>query len=169
MNTSELICCVEYLGCAVWLDIRRSCVPNWLTLSFAILGTTIAMARYGAAAGVVFSLKGFAVGFGILFIPFVMGGMGGGDVKLLAALGCWVGGLGVFQVFLYGAVSGGILSLGLIFHKAGIAGIKNIFTGIFLDMISFHKPAVSETGLKLPYALPMAIGFGVYASVEPIL
>lgn len=74
---------------AVW-DFRQNRIPNWLTLS-AIPAGILWNTWVGGFSGLQMSLGGFAVGFGILFILFATGGGGGGDVKLMGALGAWVG------------------------------------------------------------------------------
>lgn len=160
--------CAAWLGYAVWRDIHHHRIPNWLTVSAAASGVIMAMLARGIAAGAAFSFKGFMAGFLLLLPPFLLGGMGGGDVKLLAALGCWLGAAGVFTVFLYGALFGGILGVVLIWRKTGVVGLRTVFVGIFLDLITFHKPD-AETRLTMPYALPIALGFGAFVFLGPIL
>lgn len=73
----------------IW-DARENRIPNWLTLPAipaGILWHTLA----SQWAGLQFSLFGFAIGFGFFFILFAIGGGGGGDVKLMGALGAWLG------------------------------------------------------------------------------
>lgn len=71
-------------------DIRNHRVPNWLTFS----GMVVGLASYfltGGFGGLLFSAEGLILGFALL-IPFYMaGGMGAGDVKLLAAVGALLG------------------------------------------------------------------------------
>jgi Flp pilus assembly protein protease CpaA len=54
----------------------------------------------GGLDGLLFALEGFALGFGLLFVLWVLGTCGGGDVKLFAALGAWVGPEWVLYVLL---------------------------------------------------------------------
>lgn len=83
---------------AAW-DFRQHRIPNWLTLS-AIPAGIIWNTWMSGWAGLQMSLMGFAIGFGILFILFATGGGGGGDVKLMGALGAWVGVSTIINVFL---------------------------------------------------------------------
>ena len=62
-------------------------------------------------SGILFSLMGFAVGFGLLFIPYLMGGMGAGDVKLLALIGAIKGTTFVVITGIYMALLGGLIAL----------------------------------------------------------
>jgi len=57
------------------------------------------------------SLTGFLIGFGILLIPYFMGGMGAGDVKLLALIGALKGSSFVLYTGIYMAITGGIIAL----------------------------------------------------------
>ena len=69
--------------------------------------------------GFLFSGKGFLVGLGLLMIPYLLGGMGAGDVKLMAAIGALMGTSFVFYSFIYTALIGGLIALLLIFKKRG--------------------------------------------------
>src|SRR5262249_47055246 len=101
---------VGLLVVAAWTDQRRLVVPKWLTLSMLGLGLLANLVRgawLGAAGGtgwflggdvfmglldgLLFSLAGFGLGFAIFFVMWLMGVCGGGDVKLFAAVGAWVG------------------------------------------------------------------------------
>ena len=85
---SVLTFAVAAAGCAT--DLRSRRIPNWLTGGAA----TMALAYHlwtGGPSALLLSLAGLLVGGAIFFLPFALGGLGGGDVKLLAALGAWAG------------------------------------------------------------------------------
>lgn len=86
---------------AIW-DFRQHRIPNWLTLSAIPAGIAWNTSMEGFQ-GFQSSMAGFAVGFGILFILFATGGGGGGDVKLMGALGAWVGVTTTLSVFVLAA------------------------------------------------------------------
>ena len=95
------------LSCA-W-DIRYRRIPNVLTFGSALLGIGLHAAGSGAA-GAGFSAAGWAVGLA-LFLPwFLAGGMGGGDVKLLAAFGAWLGPLQIVWACLFAMLAGGLVA-----------------------------------------------------------
>jgi len=112
------------LVAAAVCDLSRGKVYNWLTYPAVVVGLALAAAR-GAAAGDVWDgltdgVLGFGFGFGVLFVAYVVGGMGGGDVKLMAAVGALVGWNGladyaalhaVFYSFLSAAAVGLILMI----------------------------------------------------------
>ena len=60
----------------------------------------------GVASGM-----GWAVGIAIFFVPFALGGLGAGDVKLLGAIGAWLGPMNALWVGLYAGAAGGILAI----------------------------------------------------------
>jgi len=98
-----LLIVVLFTAGAVVSDLRTRRIPNWLTAP--ALGMAIAMhTASGGVSGLGFSLLGFAAGFGVLFCLWLIGGGGGGDVKMMGALGAWLGLTLTIQVFLVSAV-----------------------------------------------------------------
>lgn len=154
--------CGLLLGIAIYLDLRRHRIPNWVTVPACLTGILYHVWSHGLAGGLPFSLKGLAAGLVILIIPFLMGGMGGGDVKLLAALGCWSGASGVFNLFLYGALAGGGIALVMVVKKRGFKGVKNVFWGIFFDFVTRQRPQVDKNSRGLPYSIPIGVGYVAY-------
>ena len=72
-------------------DVRTGRLPNWLTVPMFALGFLVHTLAH-RWLGLQFSLLGFATGFGVLFVLWVFGGGGGGDVKMMSALGAGSGG-----------------------------------------------------------------------------
>jgi prepilin peptidase CpaA len=97
-------------------DLRSGTVPNWLTSSGVLCG----LVWYGAAdgpRGAGFSLVGAVVGFVSLLVFFLLGGMGGGDVKLMAAFGALVGPGLIVQALIWSALLGAIGAAGSVFWR----------------------------------------------------
>ena len=68
---------------------------------------------------------------GLLFLlPFLLGGAGGGDLKLLAALGAWLGTRGIINLFLYSAIIGALISLALMIKNNSFHLLKNVWNDI---------------------------------------
>lgn len=88
--------------------------------------------------GLSHSFLGFLIGFSILLIPYMLGGMGAGDVKLLALIGAIKGGAFVFQSFLYIALIGALM-----------AGMIIIFRRDMLKSIVYYIASL-KGGTKLP-------------------
>ncbi|MBS0265049.1 MAG: prepilin peptidase [Planctomycetes bacterium] len=100
-----------FVSLAAIIDFRTRRLPNALTVPACLLGLVFNLALgyfhsgwEGLAAGGLSSLGGFALGFGLLFVLWVTGGGGGGDVKFMGAVGAWVGPMTTLYVFLIGAV-----------------------------------------------------------------
>ena len=89
---------------AAWSDLRQHRIPNWLTLPAVIIG--LALWYFGSGIeGLKLSAAGMAAGFIVFLVPFALGGMGGGDVKLMAADGALVGWPLVIWVILLSCVA----------------------------------------------------------------
>ena len=85
---------------------RTRRVPNPLTLGIAVTGLALAATRWSGLS-VATAALGLAVGIGLMLPPYVFGAMGGGDVKLFAALGTFLGPWPTVQAFLYTLLAGG--------------------------------------------------------------
>lgn len=123
--------------------------------------------------GLFFSLKGFFLGLGLLLIPYLLGGMGAGDVKLLALIGALKGSLFVFYTAIYMGLIGGVMALGiLLFRKGFIKRIKGILYsmgcwkfGIRIPVF-IEKDALAKT---YPYGLAIAGGAAVCLAMKGVL
>src|SRR5438132_6745102 len=91
-------------------DLRVGRIPNLLTFGSAIAACLFS-GWSGGGAGIGASLSGWCLGL-VLWLPlYALGGLGGGDVKLMAALGAWLGPSQVIPVSLYAAILGGGMAL----------------------------------------------------------
>jgi prepilin peptidase CpaA len=91
-------------------DVRTRRIPNALTLSAAVAGLLYHLATSGVT-GVQTAAAGWLLGLLLLLPYFALGGMGGGDVKLVAALGAWLGPWETFWLAMYAGIAGGVLGL----------------------------------------------------------
>ena len=96
-------------GIAAAIDLRTGRIPNPLTATVAAAG--LGLAAFGLTGhSIAGAACGAAVGFALMLPGHLLGGTGAGDVKLLAALGTWLGPGGVLMAFLYSAIAGGVLA-----------------------------------------------------------
>jgi prepilin peptidase CpaA len=98
---------------AAWMDLRGFRIPNSLTLPLLATGL-VYNALVGGGGPLLGSLLGVLFGGGILFPIYCLGGMGAGDVKLLAGVGAWLGVPGIVHVFIGAGLAGGVYALGLL-------------------------------------------------------
>jgi len=148
---------------ATFTDLRSRRIPNWLVLPFLAAGIGVSAWRHGWA-GVGHSLGGIALG-GLLFgILSIMGGMGGGDVKLCAAIGAWIWSQQLMIALVLTGMVGGIMAL-----CWAVAGgfLGELFQGTGKLLFGMARRGVkpdSELNLsnplarKMPYAPAIAIG-----------
>ena len=150
-------------GLASLWDIRTSRIPNALTFGSAC----VAFAFFLVSAGVRgFALSGAGWLFGLaLFLPFfLLGGMGAGDVKLLAAFGAWLGPADVLWVAIYGCIAGGALAvLVALGHGYLRKALRNLGSLLWYWRAVGVTPLPELTlehakGPRLAYALPITIG-----------
>ena len=95
------------LGIAGW-DLKSRRIPNYLTFGGALAGLGFQLGFYGLG-GLLDGLAGLALGLVVLMLPYLLGGMGAGDVKAAAALGAWLGLERALLLFIYMAMSGGLI------------------------------------------------------------
>ncbi len=144
-------------------DIRTRRVPNALTFGAAAAALAFFLVT-GGIRGVGWSLAGWVVGCA-LFLPFfLVRGMGAGDVKLLAAIGAWVGPPTVLWAALYGAIAGGVLAVAVAFaHGYLRRAVSNVGYMLWYWKAVKAGPVPAFTladakGPRLPYAVPIAVG-----------
>jgi prepilin peptidase CpaA len=147
-------------------DLATRRIPNVLTFGAAIAALFVHGYMAGWS-GVGTSLAGWAVGFAFFFPFFALGGMGAGDVKLLAAVGAWLGPAAAVWVALYSSVAGGVMGLVV----AAFSGyLKQAYTNLF-GLLMFWRVAgirpapelmlSTQKGPRLAYAVPVLAGLMV--------
>jgi Flp pilus assembly protein protease CpaA len=151
-------------------DVRKFKVHNLLTLPLLLSGL-IYHGSIGGLSGVGTSLLGALFGFGILFLFYLMGGVGGGDVKLLAAIGAWLGMPLVFYVFLASACAAGVYALGqmLLYGMSRETWVNLQILWLRMKIFGRHLAAEDRVEAELqrpghrrrviPFAAMVALGF----------
>jgi prepilin peptidase CpaA len=153
---------VAALIASVW-DVKTRRIPNWLTLSSIVAGLA-AHCVLGGLRDTLIALAAAVVGGGIFAIFFVAGGMGGGDVKLMAAVAAIVGFHSLFQVMVSTAIMGGVFALCLaLAHgrlRQTVHNIRLLFLHHRYQGLTPH-PEINVSNrktLRLPYAIAIAAG-----------
>ncbi len=145
---------------AVAWDLRSLRIPNAITAPAALAGIGYHVTTAGLP-GLKSSVLGLLMGLAILLIPFLLGGLGGGDVKLLAALGAWLGPRGILFAALYGGLAGGLLALGVMVAtgEGAFKFMKTIYDDVVYFVSFGERPPLAERGKRrIPYSLAIAAG-----------
>lgn len=141
---------------ALYVDLKKGKIYNKITFSGIILGIILNLL---GERGVLFSLKGLSLGLGIFIIPYALGGLGAGDIKLLGAIGALKGIIFVFWASLISASLGGIIAiLMMLRRKAFLSTTKGMLKSIY-NLVIFRAPLdLSPKGGSFPYALAIVGG-----------
>jgi prepilin peptidase CpaA len=157
---------------AAVIDGIKLKVPNWITFPMILSGWvySVGFSAYAGWEGLVWSLIGTAVGLALLLPAYAIGGMGAGDVKLMAGVGAWVWGTTTFYAFCVSAIVGGILAVGMVLFRRSWVKHQFQFWMIWNEILTVRDPeklsAIAaerkSTMLLLPYGIPIAIGTIAY-------
>jgi prepilin peptidase CpaA len=158
--TSPLLITLSILlvGAAV-VDVRFQKIPNWLTFPFMVA----ALVYYGLTKGpegLLFSFQGLVLGLAFLIVPWLMGGMGAGDVKLLAAVGAAIGPMRVFVAFLCTAIAGCVYAALVLLTNPRLRKslTEKLKTFLLTNEVVNVPSETSEPVRKLYYGAVIAIG-----------
>lgn len=157
MLSSFLLLCTSLYTDLLWRKI-----PNYITMSAIVIGFWFYGIHSVTGQGLEFALKGLLTGIGILILPFIMGGTGGGDVKLFGALGALLGSQAVLSIFIYTAITGGVICLFLLLKKQKIRAVKEIIYDVSLFFLCPGKKMVTKKAGYIPYSIPTACGYAIY-------
>jgi prepilin peptidase CpaA len=152
-------------------DLRSQKIPNLITFPTIIFGL-IYFSITSGWKGFLFSLEGLALGIAMFSVPYLMGVMGAGGVKLMGAVGAIIGPKGVFVASLFSAVAGGIYALIVLLFN--IQYFKNFLIRSAITVKSFAltrqfisvPTEESENKPKLCYGVAIAIGTFSYVLLE---
>lgn len=153
---------VLFTAFAAYWDARTHRLPNVFTvpvfvcgLMFHIISGGLVAGWVGAGNGLLFSLGGFAFGFAIMFVLWAMTGGGkGGDVKMMGAIGAWLGFKLTLLVFVTSAVLILLGALGFGFVRLTTRGVTSLRK-------STQSSGVVPFGVPLALATWLVLGFGV--------
>jgi prepilin peptidase CpaA len=91
-------------------DLSRRRISNWTSGGAVVAGLIVHFVQKGWS-GVLHSLFGAAIGFGVFLVFYLLGGMGGGDVKLMAGFGALLGDARILPASLLAAMAGGVMAV----------------------------------------------------------
>jgi prepilin peptidase CpaA len=148
------------LSIAALTDWREHKIYNKLLVP-AFFVALLLNTSQGGVSGLKISLLGAAIGFALLLLPYLMGGMGAGDVKLLAVIGAFGGAQFVLTSFMYGAIIGGLISVLLLARRRALGNTLKHYLRFFPFIRKpQHFSEVMNNGSqeKFPYGIAIALG-----------
>jgi len=161
---------------AAVIDGKILKVPNWLTFPFIICGW-LHWTMQDGMTGLGWSLLGTFVGMMLLLVLRNVGGMGAGDVKLLAGVGAWLGIVVTLYAFAATAIVGGIMAAFMIFKSGQWEKHWAMAHQILHEWKTVRNPEKLAKIARerkpnmhlLPYGIPMAIGSIAYFAIAGML
>lgn len=162
MDTSEWVALAVGLTASV-TDLRHRRIPNALTFGAAAVALGFHAAT-GGLSGAGISVAGWAAGVALFFPLFALGGMGAGDVKLLAALGAWLGPYQALWIALYGSIAGGILAVVVALAQGYLrSAVTNLGALLFYWRVAGIRPhpelVLDRAGSpRMAFAVPITAG-----------
>jgi prepilin peptidase CpaA len=151
---------------ACMTDLRSRRIPNLLTFGGAF-AAIVFHGVTGGASGFLTACAGWVVGLALFFLPFALGGMGGGDLKLIAALGAWLGPGQAVWLALCTGVAGGVMAFVVALVRGylwqALSNVRLLLTHWRVAGIGpVHEISLAgSSGPRLAYALPILVGTAV--------
>jgi prepilin peptidase CpaA len=151
---------------AGWTDWRSRRIPNWLTVPGLVIGIA-ANSIAGGWSGAKDSLLGAALGFALL-LPFALiKSLGMGDLKLVTALGAFLGPQRLLLVLFVTILVNGLMALFLVIWKKRVRQTLRNLSHMLTALFSFHLPGPQLTldtpeSLKVPFGVAVAVAVILY-------
>lgn len=170
MNQPILVGAALLALLAGWTDLRSRRIPNWLTVSGALVGLAL-NAVFLRWSGVKSSLLGLLLGLGLL-LPFVLvRSLGAGDWKLAGALGSFSGPALLLDLLLGSIFIAGLMALALIVYKGRVRETVRNIGHILVSLVTFRLPGSrvsldNPDALKVPYGVALALTVVLYAALS---
>ncbi len=163
-----------FVGTCVAVDIRMRRIPNVLS-GPALLAGILLNAFYFGISGLWWSVVGAAVTMAALLWPFAMGGVGAGDVKMMGAVGAFLGMRLALAGLLAGMVLGGLI-MGAHLFRVGRLGEKLSATWQMFAVAAatqslrpLHVSLSQPDAVALPYSVPLALGTASVLAAQAVL
>jgi prepilin peptidase CpaA len=152
MNTQVWIAMA--VGIAAMVDdLARRHIANWIPAA-ALAGGLGWQIGSDGWHGLLTALGGTAVGFCVFLVFYLKGGMGGGDVKLMAGFGALLGASLVLQAAIWGAAIGGVMALSALLWRSA----RKKWRARGANALEVLTPEQQERAATIPYAPAITLG-----------
>ncbi|MES2299566.1 MAG: A24 family peptidase [Pseudomonadota bacterium] len=171
MFALKLVVLCVLLACAIWSDVRERRIPNRLVAGGACAG--LALSLLPGQDGLAQAGAGLLLGFAFLLPFYLLGTMGAGDVKLMAAVGTFLGVTGTIGATLLTLLAGGVLAILVAWRTGSLpAALRNV-RNFAMDCAlwighgpSLGKPQLISSASRLPYSVAIAAGVVSYLAAQ---
>ena len=136
---------------AIVEDVRKRTISNWIPIA-ALVGGVVCQVLAKGWSGIGDAALGMLAGFGVFLVFYLLGGMGGGDVKLMAGFGALLGAGRLLEAAFWTALIGGLMAVIVI----GVGWLRAKRKG---------ASATTVSPKTIPYA--PAIALGVWLALIP--
>ena len=160
------VCLVTFVTVAAVADLRCHRIPNWMTVSAALIGVTVNLLTSGFP-GAAQSVAGLVVGLAT-FLPFyLLRGFGAGDVKAMAAVGAFVGPNGVLLAAGCTLIAGAVGAVLVLIAAGGLIAALRLACDWSMRLLAISSGAVPAppprahgalSTRRFPYGLAIACG-----------
>ena len=159
--------------CAAVMDVRTRRIPNWFTLS-TLAGALLLQVLGGGLHALALSFVASVLAGSLFLVLFLAGGMGGGDVKLMAAIAAGIGLSDTGALLVFTALFGGAMAiLVMVWHGRVLESVRNVGTIMVHHSEHGLEPhpdlnVRNRRNLRLPYALAITAGTLLTLSLEKV-
>lgn len=150
-------------------DIRSRTIPNWLVLGGMAVGFAVNPFLFGWA-GLRTAGFGFALATGVYMFFYMIHAMGGGDLKLMAAVGSIVGAQNWFSIFILTSIIGGFVALIMLLVRGGFGRTFSNIGHILKEFAHLRSPHAtreevdidSSKATSMPHGVAICLGTLLY-------
>ena len=142
MATANNVLLLLLVSLSAAFDVKERRIPNKITFMGIIVGLLFNLFA-GGWAGLLNSFLGMLAGIAIFFIPFAMGGMGAGDVKLMGSIGALMGWRFSLETAIYSALVGGVMVLVYLVYTRKLL---DILSGMLLVLVQVLNRIIQKKG-----------------------
>lgn len=142
MATANNILLLMLVSLSAAFDAKERRIPNKITFLGIIVGLLFNLIT-GGWMGLFNSFLGLVAGIAIFFIPFAIGGMGAGDVKLMGAIGALMGWRFSMETAIYSALVGGLM---VFVYLVYTRKMRDTLSGMLLALVQFLNRIILKRG-----------------------
>jgi prepilin peptidase CpaA len=163
MPLAMLLTLAIFIAACMIVDVRSRRIPNAVSGTAILVGLALNTAYFGMH-GLLTSLAGCAAAIAVLFVPFALGGIGAGDVKMMGAVGAFLGPRLAITGLLVGMLIGGLI---MVVHLARQGRLREklsataaMVTGALAtgSLTPLQRSAAEPGAIALPYSVPLGLG-----------